>query len=199
MARRMADADARVVRATVTGEVDISAWAEAGSPVTRLVRAIGAAAAVAPRLNALFNDRAETLALQSRVNVGIAMETDDGLFVPVLEDVAGKSLETLASELVRLEDGVRRRTIGPDELRGQTITLSNFGAVAGLHAEMVVVPPQVAIVGAGRAFERLVLTDGAPAAARILPLSISFDHRVVTGAEACSFLAALSADLEGDQ
>ena len=196
MARRMADANARVVRATVTGEADVSVWPAAGSPMPRLLRAIAAAAAIAPRLNAWFNDRAETLSLQPMVNVGIAMETGDGLFVPVLEDVAAKTLDELAAELARLEEGVQKRTIGPEALKGQTISLSNFGAVAGLHAEMVVVPPQVAIIGTGRVFERLVLRDGEPVAARILPLSISFDHRVITGAEACTFLSALSADLE---
>jgi pyruvate dehydrogenase E2 component (dihydrolipoamide acetyltransferase) len=199
MARRMADAHASVVRATVTGEADISAWPAAGSPMPRLLRAIGAAAAVTPRLNAWFNDRAETLTLQSRANVGIAMETSDGLFVPVLEDVAAKSLDDLAAGLARLEDEVQHRTINPEALKGQTISLSNFGAVAGLHAEMVVVPPQVAIVGAGRVFERVVLREGAPALARVLPLSISFDHRVITGVEACTFLAALSADLAHEQ
>jgi pyruvate dehydrogenase E2 component (dihydrolipoamide acetyltransferase) len=199
MARRMSDAQARVVRATVTGEGDVSSWAGTGSPTTRVLRAIGAAVAAAPRLNAWFDDRAETLALQARVNVGIAMETSDGLFVPVLEDVADRSLDDLASELARLQADVQSRTISPDALRGQTISLSNFGAVAGLHAEMVVVPPQVAIVGAGRKFERLVLQDGELGVAHILPLSISFDHRVITGVEACTFLAALQADLERDR
>jgi pyruvate dehydrogenase E2 component (dihydrolipoamide acetyltransferase) len=199
MARRMTDAHARVVRATVTGEADVSRWSGIGSPMPRLLRALGAAVAAVPRLNAWFDDRAETLALQSRVNVGIAMETADGLFVPVLEDVAGRTLESLTSELTRLQDAVARRLIRPDQLKGQTISLSNFGAVAGLHAEMVVVPPQVAIVGSGRVFERVVLADGKPTAAQILPLSISFDHRVVTGVEASTFLMALTTDLENDQ
>ena len=117
----------------------------------------------------------------------------------MLENVAGRTLENLKSELTRLQDAVERRTIRPHELKGQTISLSNFGAVAGLHAEMVVVPPQVAIVGAGRVFERVVLDNGQPASAQILPLSISFDHRVVTGVEASTFLLALTADLEQEQ
>lgn len=198
MARRMSDAHARVVRSTVTGEADVSIWSGTGSPMPRLLRAMGAAVAAAPRMNAWFDDEAGTLALQARVNVGVAVETDDGLFVPVLEDVAGRTLESLASELKRLEKSVWDRTIRPDQLKGQTISLSNFGAVAGLFAEMVVVPPQVAIVGAGRVFERVVLHAGEPATARILPLSISFDHRVITGVEACTYLKALTADLEND-
>jgi pyruvate dehydrogenase E2 component (dihydrolipoamide acetyltransferase) len=74
--------------------------------------------------------------------------------------------------------------------------LSNFGAFGGLHATMVVVPPQVAIVGAGRIFERIVAAANGPEAHRILPLSITIDHRVVTGVEACRFLVALATDLE---
>jgi pyruvate dehydrogenase E2 component (dihydrolipoamide acetyltransferase) len=116
--------------------------------------------------------------------------------VPVLEDVTSKSPEDLTAGLARLRTAVQSRTIRPEELRGQTISLSNFGAVGGLHAEMVVVPPQVAIVGAGRAFARLVLREGEPAEARILPLSVTFDHRVITGVEACRFLLALTSDLE---
>ncbi len=196
MARRMTEAHGRVVRATVTGEADISDWPTAGSPLPRLLLAIGVAVASVPRMNAWFDDHAETLAIQSRVNVGVAMETTDGLFVPVLEDVTGRTPESLARELDRLRDAVERRTIQPQALRGQTISLSNFGAVAGLFAEMVVVPPQVAIVGAGRVFERVVLTDGQPSLAKILPLSVTFDHRVVTGVEACTFLKSLIGDLE---
>jgi pyruvate dehydrogenase E2 component (dihydrolipoamide acetyltransferase) len=81
-------------------------------------------------------------------------------------------------------------------LRGQTITLSNFGAVGGIHAEMVVVPPQVAIIGVGRIFERLGLVEDNAVENRFLPLSITFDHRVVTGVETCDFLNALRKDLE---
>ena len=119
--------------------------------------------------------------------------------MPVLTDVAGKGLAELEAELGRLQSEVAGRTIRPDELRGATISLSNFGAVGGLHAEMVVVPPQVAIIGAGRVFERVVLRGGTPAAAEILPLSVTFDHRVITGVEACTYLLAMTADLELDE
>lgn len=198
MAKRMADAHARVVRASVTGEADVSAWLTSGSPILRLIRAIAKAVEAAPVLNAWFDDVAGSITLQTSVNVGIAMETADGLFVPVLEDVQGKDALVLAAELDTLGRAVNDRSIRPESMRGQTITLSNFGALGGLHAELVVVPPQVAIVGAGRRFERLVLNDGELITALVLPLSISFDHRVITGAEACTFLNALTDDLERD-
>jgi pyruvate dehydrogenase E2 component (dihydrolipoamide acetyltransferase) len=196
MARHMADAHLRVARASVTGEADITAWS--GDPVLmlRLIRAVGKACLAQPLLNASFDDRALAVSPNVVVDLGLAMETADGLFVPVLRDINASELERLGTELERLKTAVVERTIKSDELRGQTITLSNFGSVGGLHDEMIVVPPQVAIVGAGRAFQRLSLVADQPVAHRFMPISISFDHRVVTGVEACHFLAALTADLE---
>jgi pyruvate dehydrogenase E2 component (dihydrolipoamide acetyltransferase) len=193
MARRMTDAHARVARATVTDEADVSGWYDGHSPLLRLVRAVGIACRTHPLLNARFDDLNQVLTEQPTVNLGIAMETEDGLFAPVLEDVNSQSASALEAEIARLEQAVITRRIKPDQLSGQTITLSNFGAVGGLHAEMIVVPPQVAIVGAGRVFERY--GPGGAQSTR-LPLSISFDHRVVTGVEACEFLSALTDDLE---
>jgi pyruvate dehydrogenase E2 component (dihydrolipoamide acetyltransferase) len=88
------------------------------------------------------------------------------------------------------------RSIPPEELRGATITLSNFGMIGGRFASLVVVPPQVAIIGAGRIGERVMVRDGKVAVRRVLPLSLTFDHRVVTGGEAARFLVALKGALE---
>jgi pyruvate dehydrogenase E2 component (dihydrolipoamide acetyltransferase) len=82
------------------------------------------------------------------------------------------------------------------ELRGATITLSNFGMIGGRFANLVIVPPQVAIVGAGRISQRVIAHRGQPAVRRALPLSLTFDHRIVTGGEATRFLVALKSDLE---
>jgi pyruvate dehydrogenase E2 component (dihydrolipoamide acetyltransferase) len=179
MAERMAAAHARVVPATVTGEADIDAWAAGTRPLPRLVRAIAAAARVEPRLNAAFDDERWVLRPNAEVHLGIAMETEDGLFVPVLRDAGRRPTADLAAEFDALQAAVRERTIAPERLRGQTITLSNFGAVAGIHAAMVVVPPQVAIVGAGRAAPRVVAGAAGPVVHRVLPLSITIDHRVI--------------------
>ena len=88
------------------------------------------------------------------------------------------------------------RSIPPGELRGATITLSNFGMIGGRFANLIVVPPQVAIIGAGRIAQRVVAHLGQPAVRQVLPLSLTFDHRVVTGGEAARFLVALKSDLE---
>jgi pyruvate dehydrogenase E2 component (dihydrolipoamide acetyltransferase) len=88
------------------------------------------------------------------------------------------------------------RKIPAEELRGATFTLSNFGMLVGRYAALVVVPPQVAILSTGRVVPRVVVLNNAPAAHRQMPLSLTFDHRVVTGGEAARFLAAVIRDLE---
>ncbi len=124
------------------------------------------------------------------------MDTEQGLFVPVLRDVGNRDEQSLRAGLQRLEADVRARSIPPEELQGATITLSNFGTLGGEHAALVVVPPQVSILGAGRIAPRAVVVDGEIVAHRMLPLSLTFDHRVVTGGEAARFLAAVKDALE---
>jgi pyruvate dehydrogenase E2 component (dihydrolipoamide acetyltransferase) len=134
--------------------------------------------------------------LHDQVDLGIAVDTEEGLFVPVLRDAGTLEAEILRQALEHLRDGVAKRSLPPRDFSGQTITLSNFGAMGGRYASMVVVPPQVAILGAGRAAPQVVAVDGKPTIHRVLPLSLTFDHRAVTGGEATRFLAAVVADLE---
>ena len=137
-----------------------------------------------------------TLIANRQVDLGIAMETEEGLFVPVIRDVNARSTDDLQGALDRLKTAIAERSIAADEIRGQTITLSNFGSVGGLYAQMVGVPPQGAIVGAGRTFPRVAPGPDRAGVDAMLPISITFDHRAVTGVEACRFLNALVSDLE---
>ena len=196
MAVRMAEAGAAVVPATLTEEADVTAWA-ADTPVTsRLVLALAVACAAEPALNASFDGRAMTRLLNQAVHVGMAVDSPDGLFVPVLDNVHAADAETISARLEVLLEAVSTRTITPDALRGATISLSNFGTLGGLFASLVVVPPQVAILGAGRIHARVVPEGDGFRARRALPLSLTFDHRAVTGGEAARFLAAVIAHLE---
>jgi len=196
MAQRMTAAHAEVVPATVTEEADIGAWAQGEDVTIRLVRAIAAACKAEPSLNAWYNAAAGERRLVARVDIGIAVDTEGGLIVPVLRNVAEREARDLRAGLDRMRADAAARSIPPEELRGATITLSNFGMIGGRFANLVIVPPQVAIVGAGRIAPRVVAHEGAPAVRRVLPLSLTFDHRVVTGGEAARFLMALKADLE---
>jgi 2-oxoisovalerate dehydrogenase E2 component (dihydrolipoyl transacylase) len=196
MAANMARAHAEVAPATAMDQADVSSWWTKESDVTlRLVRAVAAGCAASPALNAWYDSRRGTRRLHERLDLGIAMDTEDGLFVPVLRDAGRTDATRLRAELERLKEAVRTRRIASGELRGQTISLSNFGTLGGRHAALVVIPPQVAILGAGRVAPGVVPTPDGHAIRPTLPLSLTFDHRVVTGGEAARFLAAALADL----
>jgi pyruvate dehydrogenase E2 component (dihydrolipoamide acetyltransferase) len=196
MAQRMAAAHAEVVPAGVTDEADIDDWAPGEDVTIRLLRAIAAACKAEPSLNAWYDAAAGERRLLSRIDIGIAVDTGDGLIVPVLRDVSGRAAGDLRAGLDGLRADVAARSIPLEELRGATIALSNFGMIGGRFASLVVVPPQVAIIGAGRVDRRVMVHGGQPTVRRVLPLSLTFDHRVVTGGEAARFLVALKSDLE---
>jgi pyruvate dehydrogenase E2 component (dihydrolipoamide acetyltransferase) len=130
------------------------------------------------------------------VHVGLAVDTPDGLLVPVMRDVGARSAAELRADLDRLKKGALERTLPGDELRNFTFMLSNFGMMAGRYASPVVVPPAVAILGTGRTRDDVVAAEGRIEIHRRIPLSLTFDHRVVTGAEAVRWLAALIRELE---
>ena len=196
MAQRMAAAHTEVVRTTVTDEADIEDWQKGEDVTIRVVRAIAAACQAEPSLNAWYNAQAGERRLIKRIDIGIAVDTEGGLIVPVLRNVGERDARDLRAGIDRLRADAAARSIPPEELRGATITLSNFGMIGGRFANLIVVPPQVAIIGAGRIDRRVLVHNGAPAARRVLPLSLTVDHRVVTGGEAARFLVALKADLE---
>jgi 2-oxoisovalerate dehydrogenase E2 component (dihydrolipoyl transacylase) len=196
MAQRMAVSHAEIVPASVTDEADINDWQQGADVTIRLVRAIAAACKAEPALNAWYDSGTAARRLMERVDLGIAVDTEGGLIVPVLRNVAGRAVSDLRAGLDRLRADAIARSIPPEELRGATITLSNFGMIGGRFANLVIVPPQTAIVGAGRISQRVVAHRGQPAVRRMLPLSLTFDHRVVMGGEAARFLVALKLDLE---
>ena len=195
MARNIARAGA-VVPATVVDDADVEDWQSGDIVTVRLIRAVVAGCRAAPALNAWYDAGAMTRRLHPQIDLGLAVDSNDGLFVPVLRDVARLSAVALADAVAAAKARVRARNLASAELRGQTITLSNFGALAGRFAALTVMPPQVAILGAGRIAPRAVVRDGRVEARRMLPLSLTIDHRVVTGGEAARFLAAAIADLQ---
>lgn len=198
--RAMADAmsrhAAKVVPATVSDEAVIDGWSSGSDPTVRLIRAVVAACEAAPALNAWLDADGKSRRLHTTIDLGIAMESEDGLFAPVLRDVAAANDDDLRRRLETMKRDVKARRVPLSELRGQTISLSNFGMFGGLNAVLTVMPPQVAIIGAGRIHSAPRVIDGTIRAARVLPLSLTFDHRAVTGAEAIAFLRAAISDLE---
>jgi 2-oxoisovalerate dehydrogenase E2 component (dihydrolipoyl transacylase) len=195
MARIMAAAHASVVPTTLTDDADIHAWLPGTDITARLVRSIVVAAKAVPALNAWFDMENATRTLHTRVDIGIAVDTDDGLFVPVLRNADMLDAAGVRASVNRLRDQVMDRSIAADELKGSTISLSNFGMFAGRYATPVIVPPSVAIIAAGKGRHQVVPVMGGIETHRIVPLSLTFDHRAATGGEAARFLKAMLDDL----
>jgi 2-oxoisovalerate dehydrogenase E2 component (dihydrolipoyl transacylase) len=196
MDANMSRAHAEVVPATVTDEADIGDWPDGTDTTVRLLQAVARACDQEPALNAAYLGRERGRRLHDRVDIGVAVDTEDGLFVPVLRDVAGRSPADLRRGLDAMRADIEARAVSPEHLRGGTISLSNFGVFGGRHAALVVVPPQVAIVGVGRARDTASVRHGQIAVRPHLPISLTFDHRVVMGSEAARFLVALIEQLE---
>lgn len=195
MARVMAAAHAQVVPTTLTDDADIHAWVPGNDITVRLIRAIVRACKTVPALNAWFDGENLTRTLHPHVDIGIAVDTDDGLFVPALRNADVLDAAGIRQSVDRLRTQVMDRSIPSSELSGYTISLSNFGMFAGKYATPVIVPPCVAILAAGRGRHQLVPVMGGIETHKIIPLSLTFDHRAATGGEAARFLRAVLDDL----
>jgi len=196
MAQSMTLARDNVMECTVFDDADIEGWQQGGDYTVRLLRAIAAGCHAEPGLNAWFDGTHQGRRVFHHIQVGIAVDTPDGLLVPVIRDVGNRDAAQLRAEVNRLKAGARDRTLPPSDLRDFTFMLSNFGVMAGRYATPVVVPPAVAILGAGRISRDVVATDRGIEAHRRIPLSLTFDHRCVTGGEAVRFLGAVIQDLQ---
>ena len=195
MARVMADAHAKVVPTTLADDADISAWLPGNDITGRLIRSIVRACKAVPALNAWFDGENLTRTLHPHVDIGIAVDTEDGLFVPALRNADVLDASGIRAAVNRLRASVEDRSIPPSELSGYTISLSNFGVFAGRYATPVVVPPCVAIVAAGKGRYQMTPVMGGFESHRVIPLSLTFDHRAATGGEAARFLKAMLDDL----
>jgi pyruvate dehydrogenase E2 component (dihydrolipoamide acetyltransferase) len=147
-------------------------------------------------LNTELDEEAEEIRYKGYYNLGVAVATDAGLMVPVVEDVDDKGLLDVASEANDLAERARSRDLSPDEMQGGTFTVTNFGAVGGEYATPIINYPETAILGLGAIEQRPVVEDGEVVARHTLPLSLSIDHRVIDGAEAAGFVTTVIEHLE---
>ena len=199
MARNMSQAHLQVAPATIVDDADISLIKNSDDITPRLIRAVVAACKIEPALNAWFDAHAVARRLLNSVHLGLAVDAPQGLFVAVLRDIEKDDLNSIKTRLSHLKQKISQRSFSADELRGYSITLSNYGSIAGRYATPVVLPPTVAIIGAGKSREEAIVINGEVFVRTILPLSITVDHRVVTGGEASRFLNALMNDLQQAQ
>ena len=196
MAHTMSLARDSVASCTLFDDADLHAWLRKSDYTLRLMRAMAVACRAEPSLNAHFDGAAATRKVFARVDIAVAVDTPEGLIVPVIRDVGSKDAQQLRNELKALKDAAVARTAAPEDLRDFTIMLSNFGTIAGRYATPLVVPPAVAILGSGVLRHDVVAVIGGIEAHLRMPLSLTFDHRCVTGGEAARFLAAVIKDLE---
>ena len=196
MAQSMTLSRDQVAGATVCDDADIHHWTQRGDYMPRLMRAMICGWRAEPALNAWYDPAAQSRLLVAHIDLAIAVDTPGGLIVPVVRNIESKSPQELRAAIALQKDAAHRRSTAPEDLRDFTLMLSNFGTLAGRYGIPRVVPPAVAILGAGKVREDAVVVAGAVLAHRRMPLSLSFDHRCITGGEACRFLGAVIADLE---
>jgi pyruvate dehydrogenase E2 component (dihydrolipoamide acetyltransferase) len=162
-----------------------------GFKLTVLAFVIKAAAAGLkqfPMLNCSLDDQSSDIVYKDYYNIGFATDTESGLMVPVIRDVDRKSVLQIADELQELSKKARARSIELDDMRGGTFTVTNVGALGGTWATPIIVHPQVAILCPLRARPKAMVQDGQVAIRTIMPLTLSFDHRVMDGADAARYL-----------
>lgn len=161
-----------------------------------LVKAMAAALREFPKFRSCIDMAKEVVLEHPDIHIGIAVDTDRGLLVPVVRDADRKSLGELAREIDELAAAARDRKLGPDALRGARMTLTNLGGIGGTRFSPLVNPPEVAVLGIARARTEPVWQDGAFVPRLLLPLSLSYDHRLIDGADAARFARWLVEALE---
>jgi pyruvate dehydrogenase E2 component (dihydrolipoamide acetyltransferase) len=161
-----------------------------------IIKAVIAGLSEHPYLNATLDDENEEIILKKYFNIGVATDTPEGLMVPVVKNAKDKSILQIAQELTQLVEKARNRTIDLADLKGGTFTISNYGALGGIFATPIINYPEVAILGVGKIREMPVVRNGKLVVRKILSLALSFDHRVVDGAEGARFLNTVITRLE---
>jgi pyruvate dehydrogenase E2 component (dihydrolipoamide acetyltransferase) len=163
------------------------------SPLPFIIKACALALADHPKLKASLADGGETLVMKDYCHIGMAVDTPGGLVVPVIRDVDKKSIWTLASEITALAAKARDKQLKPDEMQGGVFTVSSLGAIGGRGFTPIINTPEVGILGVGRAAIQPVWDGAAFQPRSMLPLALSYDHRVVNGGDGGRFLSALIA------
>jgi pyruvate dehydrogenase E2 component (dihydrolipoamide acetyltransferase) len=161
-----------------------------------IVKAVVPALRKFPRFHASVDEENEEIVYKHYMHIGVAVDTERGLVVPVIRDADRKPLRQVAVELAELAEKARSRKLTPDEMTGAGFSVSNLGGLGTTYFTPLVTWPQVAVLGVGRAEIQPVFRQGDFVARRILPLAISYDHRLIDGADAARFLRWIAESLE---
>lgn len=161
-----------------------------------IVKALAIALKEMPQFNAHFDNEKNEIVIKKTHNIGIAVDTPEGLMVPIVKDVDRRSIIEIAQEIEHLAALARERKLKLDDLKGGTFTITNIGSVGGMFSSPIINPPEVAIMGVHRIKEVPLVIDGKIKPRKILGLSVCFDHRVNDGAAATSFMNIVMKHLE---
>ena len=165
--------------------------------ITAVLLKVAASALKAfPKFNASIDAEKQEIIYKKYYHIGVAVDTDRGLLVPVIRNVNAKNIAELSLEIDAIADRARARKIAPDELEGGTFTVTNLGGIGGTGFTPIVYAPQVAILGSARARLEPVYIDGRLEPRLVLPLCLSYDHRLIDGADAARFLRRIAQALE---
>jgi pyruvate dehydrogenase E2 component (dihydrolipoamide acetyltransferase) len=210
IAKRMADSWATIPHVTQFDEADITgllelkqryddAYEKRGAKLTLtafLLKVIAVQLNVHWKLNTSLDEASQELVRKRYVHLGIAVDTEAGLVVPVLRDVDKKPLLEVSKELNALAEKTRRRKVTAEELQGGTFTISNQGGIGGGHFIPIIKKPEAAILGVGKGMLKPAVRGGKVETRMLLPLALSYDHRVIDGADAARFIVDLVKSIE---
>ncbi len=210
ISQRMLESWTTVPRVTQFDEADITAlndlrkkfapaYEHQGARLTLTSFAVKAVAAVLkkhPLFNASLAEAGHTIVFKDYCHIGLAVDTEQGLIVPVIRDADRKDLLALSKDIGDLAEKARARKLSREEMQGGTFTISNQGGIGGAHFTPLVNQPEVAVLGLGRGALKAVVKDGAMTPRLMLPLGLSYDHRVIDGASAARFIVDLVRELE---
>ena len=199
MALSMQKSHQEVVMTTICDDADIHSWFGNGKDniTIRIIRSVIAACKAEPIMNTHFDGKNLRFKTFEEVNLGIAVDTPHGLFVPVLHNVDAMSDTEIRAKINEFKQKAQGKTMSPEDQKGATIILSNFGSMVGRYATPVVVPPMTSIIGVGRSrLETVPINETECANHMMVPISVTMDHRAVTGGEAARFLQAMVEQLK---
>jgi len=210
ISRRMAESWATIPHVTHFEEADLTGVLDlkrkyndayekqgAGLTVTSFIfRTVAMTLRKCPLMNSSLDETTQEIVIKHYIHLGVAVDTEAGLIVPVLRDADRKSLLTLSQELTALSDKARDRKVSLEELKGGTFTISNLGSIGATHFGPIINKPEAAILGVGRGTLKAVVRGQQVVPRVLLPLAVSYDHRIIDGAEAARFMVELIKALE---
>ena len=211
IARRMVENWNAIPHVTQFDEVDITSllalrkqfvgeYEKKGAKLTvtaLILKGVADALRKHPLFNASIDEVSDEVVIKDYIHLGIAVDTEAGLLVPVIRDVNKKSVLELSKELEALGNKARDRKVSPDDLRGGSFTISNLGAIGGGHFTPIINKPEVAILGLGKGSPKPVVRDGKIESRTLMPISVSYDHRIIDGGNAARFVVDLLAAIQG--